>query len=441
MKTKVILIVVVLIALLFTGCDLILETYFEIDSDEGWTKGDFKIELILEEIHIYPGEQVGPGSPIRIMKLPYYQMGDGYFEPAPWDIQEVAIITDNNVLGIHNFREYSYTQFVPPGQYSFAVWHDINNNGKPEWDEPSRLFEYYVQDQYGYGGYWADKFDLFDQETGTIEAFAWMWENDRMPEHIMSIFNEGNNFYSGPDVFDMWIDGPMIINANAPLSEARYYINTPDTDVKSVNWLIQLNGNPKESGDDVTIYNDNDGNDDYIIIDWGAIGVVNGYEYELIINVELVNINDSYDVQWRSRNFWVQVQDELADDTIMNLVIDMRDLHMNPVNLDYYTDYDVFWSIYDGNPDNVGGSPVDGGKMETTVYLGQFNETLWGDTYGIKYNNSSAGGTYIEIIIDKNENGNAGKDDFRAIVPVHANVDPGGMVWIFPEGWMFFPIP
>ena len=445
MKTKLSIIVVVLIALLFMGCDQILESYYGMDEggEVGWTNGEFKIELILEEINTFWDAEVGPNSPIIVGMLPYYQEGDGYFNPAPWDAQHLARITDPAVLGFHeggSAGDFVYTEIVPPGKYNFAIWHDINDDGKPGWEEPSRLFEYYIEEDYN--GYWDNFFDLFNQDAGTIEAWAWMWENDRMPEDIMQLFNDVSDDEFVGDVFEMWIDGPMVIDSNNPLPDARYYINTMDTTILNVDWRIQLYGSEVGSGYNVIV--DGDINGPFITIDWAAIDAMYPFnnwwdDYELFIDVQLENNFDFNDVQWRSRSFFIPVLPELADGQALNLNVDMWDLHMDPVQLDFYTAYDVSWSLWDGHPE-FGGSFATGGEMVTTVYQGWFNEILDGLSNGIVYNSTSQGGTFIEIIIDKNLDGIIGNPgDWFGSVPVIAqNLDT--TAWVSLDPWAFFPI-
>ncbi len=437
MKTKILLIVLVLIALLFSGCDDILEAYYGIDTEEGWSKGEFRIELALMDIQ--STTSIGPDAPLRIAMLPYYRMGDNWFEPAPWDTQMIEVVTDNEAMGGHGETDFVYTVFVPPGKYSFAVWHDINNDGNPGWEEPSRLFEYMAgTDNYG-GEQWNNFFDLYeDQETGTINAYVWMWENDKMPEDLMELFNTGDDFQG--DVFEFWTEGPMMVDSNSAPSDARYYIFansgvTPET----VDWEVYLDGSQvSSSGGDVAPFFD--GSNYYVSIDWDSFINTGGstrIEYDFYLNVGL---NNGDHTEWRSNYFRIPVFPELAGGTPISIAVNMSNLNLEPVNLDYFGTYDLGWAVLNGLPE-YGGAVIRNGTLSSIEY-GEFSQSIAGDNPGseIYYNDSSTGGTYLELIIDVDGDGYPGNTgDYSAFIPV-LGIDGETTAWVDVDPWAFHPL-
>lgn len=433
MKTKLTAVLIILSALLLTGCDAILEAYYGIDPEEGWTTGDFRIDLILEEI--YSPEPVSHEAPIRIALLPYYQQGEGWYEPAPWDVKELEVITDPEVTGYNGTEEWVFTAFVTAGQYSIGIWHDLNNNGSPDWEEPSRLFEYWKESEYGGGGgKWTNFFDLFeDEENHNIEAFAWMWEFDRMPEDILNLFNSG----AGGDAFGFHIEGPMLVDTNAPNSNAWYYVfpDNPGTMPTQVSWRITLDGMEKaSSGGDIPLTWD--GSNYYFVVNWNNAGPFDPYwrDYELQVDVELEDAG--FNREWRFRNLWIPAFPELNDGLYLDITVDLWDLNLDPVNLDFYGTYAVWWEVWHGHPDIGGGFLRDSGPMVTEIYQGNFNEAVLGQ----EYNKSSAGGTFIRIIIDNNRDYMQNSGDFAAVVPVFAQTGES-TTWVGIDPWAFFPEP
>lgn len=285
---KIILLLITVTLLLFTGCDAILNSAYPTYDPENteFSFGKNVINVILDvdttTINIY-------GAPIKVALIPIrngqLSIGDSY-------------INDNyNQASIS-----SYFDYLPNEVYRIFAFHDENYDGIPNFDEPS--VELFNQD---YGSY---LFDLSYENDITLYTYGYLSDYTRISEAWLAQLNpdyDNSNYVNA----NFYIDGPNLIS---PDGGGYYYRLIPD-DPDS--YIV---GSGEYVSADITVYNgfyditstayftDIENGDFYVYFDYYDIYA--GDQLEIEVAVEIYKGGDYH---YAYNTYYVDVENYTFD--------------------------------------------------------------------------------------------------------------------------------
>jgi|SaaInl7_200m_RNA_FD_contig_31_2335371_length_1939_multi_23_in_0_out_0_2 hypothetical protein len=432
MKLKKILgLLIIVVALFgFTGCDDILEIWFE-DELSGHIGGDGGGENgigVWVEIIIPPGEEVDdPQIAARVEELRDFNASE--FEETysfqnviwpNWDWTNEGELILSGYIELYGIPSGTQEE---PAEYKVIVWMERTTgdnafNEFPDFDEPAIDAEY----------------ERADGSRDTVFRF---------PNAVGSwIEAEANLFFIGgggePMNHDFRAKGPFIVDVFSTETIQQYEITPRDPGLidtySSINWRIV-------------------GRDDFA---WYAEANVNSNAAEYpAFNVDLSNLTDG-EGNFVERDYWIEfevfyddgwveykklplrVVQEASAGVYYDLYLSIWGVTYDPWYLDSSTQYRIWYDIFDAD----GATGYSGELFETPNEYGDFEL----DFSGIPYNSSAGidGIDRIRLIIDMNDDGLVGPEDLRIHTPLVLSYDESGYsppsTWIWLEGWDLRPV-
>ncbi|QEN06139.1 hypothetical protein EW093_16075 [Thiospirochaeta perfilievii] len=211
MKQKLIIILTSIVILLFTGCDAILNSAYpeyDLSAGEEFVNNEIRVNLDVPIALTYDS------NPIKVMLIPVY--GGTY------DIHNTRVKSFYNYSYIN-----TYFDFLGKETYSVIVFHDVNNNDKPDTGERGIL----LRDSFN-----KDVFDFRSyNESTTLFGTENFTDSSLLSPAITNAFENNTIDYS----FN--ISGPDYLSYSGDADgNSRFYItpNNSNLAVESIEWQI-----------------------------------------------------------------------------------------------------------------------------------------------------------------------------------------------------------
>lgn len=224
MKNKLVFSIILFSLLLFVSCDLILNTlYPSFNPNSATATENFGSYSIRAELEIDQYVDVHK-DPIKIALVPMYENNNR------WEVDFDSIWTVD--FWGNNYIEFKFDN-LPPGAFRLFAFQDQNNDGKPNFNEPSTTL---VQEE---GFFSNDLFDYRDEpHQKEYIARGYLGAFPAIEKQWLEKFNENADQGDYQDR-SFFIEGPMILLKSELKSEVyRIKFNEENITFQSIKWHV-----------------------------------------------------------------------------------------------------------------------------------------------------------------------------------------------------------